>query len=243
MAVQDKYNRYQPDQRGFFDELITVDWKDYLDANWDYTRTFEVEQIFQKAKPKVVLNVGCGCGFHDQVMARQPGVDLVEGIDYSEQSIVRAESEYPHPKVIRRVADFRQWKPQRRYDLVVSISTIEHLDQPRALLSFMRSATQAGGWICVLTPNRLNLDNRLRLLRGKAPVLSDIMHYQEFTMRQLAKLGREENLIPVSKISHSISSTLIPKFSSLSLETRTSLGGRLRPLANIIGLIWRTANC
>ena len=75
---------------------------------WDASRSFEIRKLFELVSPRTVLDVGCGCGFHDVLIAEQRAVELVEGIDYSVNSIAVAEAEFRHPKVRRRVADIFQ---------------------------------------------------------------------------------------------------------------------------------------
>src|SRR3546814_5503301 len=90
MAVQDRYQTCVQDQLEMFYELITEDWETYLNSDWDQSRRFEVAFLFDQVRPETVLDVGCGCGFHDQVMAGYDFVREVHAIDYSAKSIERA---------------------------------------------------------------------------------------------------------------------------------------------------------
>src|SRR5687767_441287 len=98
MRVHERYTHYHEDQRQFFDELITEEWGTYISADWDTVRRHEVARLFAIVQPRRVLDIGCGCGFHDKVMAEYPFVERVDAFDYSAQSIVKAEEVYPHPK-------------------------------------------------------------------------------------------------------------------------------------------------
>jgi glycosyltransferase involved in cell wall biosynthesis/2-polyprenyl-3-methyl-5-hydroxy-6-metoxy-1,4-benzoquinol methylase len=49
-------------------------------------------------------------------------------------------------------------------DLVVSVETIEHVENPRALMREMTRIVRPGGWIVVSTPNQLSLTSKLYLV-------------------------------------------------------------------------------
>src|SRR3546814_18303278 len=107
MAVQDRYQTFVQDQREMFDALITEDWETYLNSDWAQVRRFEVTCLFDHVRPETVLVVGCGCGFHDQVMAGYDLVREVHAIDYSAKCIERATESYPPATVTRRIADLK----------------------------------------------------------------------------------------------------------------------------------------
>jgi 2-polyprenyl-3-methyl-5-hydroxy-6-metoxy-1,4-benzoquinol methylase len=54
--------------------------------------------------------------------------------------------------------------PGAAADVCVAVETIEHLENPRALLREMTRLTRPGGWIVVTTPNQLSLLSRATLL-------------------------------------------------------------------------------
>src|SRR5919198_1558461 len=89
-----RFPTYLEDQREFFDSLITEDWDSYHSAAWDRTRRAEVAEIMRVAPARRVLDVGCGCGFHDVVIAEHPDIVEVVAVDYSPRSIEVAEREY-----------------------------------------------------------------------------------------------------------------------------------------------------
>ena len=193
-STQEKYPEFLSDQRRFFDELITEEWNTYQNADWDRSRRFEVDCLFRLISPRKILDVGCGCGFHDVVMAEKPGVEDVVGIDYSEKSIETANRMYPHRNVRRSVEDIGKMPARESYDLVVSFQVIEHLKDAAEFLRHCRRQTRPGGCIAVVTPNRLRLSNRLRILTGGKPKLGDPQHYREYVAPELVLLGTEQGL-------------------------------------------------
>ena len=191
MSVQDRYKTYLADQREFFDQLITDDWNTYFSDEWDETRRFEIARLFERVRPLTILDIGCGCGFHDREMAQYPFVKEVHAFDYSHQSIVKANETYSHPKVRRWVADLGCDPPTKRYDLVVSFQVFEHLSAPEAYFQFCREACAADGQVAIFTPNRLRLANRLKQLRKLPLDLLDPQHYKEYILREIVTLGEQ----------------------------------------------------
>lgn len=231
MSVQNRYPEFIPNQRQFFDELITEDWHTYHSEEWDLVRRFEVSLLFMHIQPEVVLDVGCGCGFHDPVMAAQAGVERVDAIDYSPKSVERAEESYPHPLVHRWAADFLTDSLPGQYDLVVSFQVIEHLDQPAEYFRRCTELLRPGGHAVVFTPNWLRLDNRLRLRRGLTPRLCDPQHFKEYDARELCELARPSGLETVCVKSYGLSSVDWAWVQRLNVTKRLWLGRVFAPTA------------
>lgn len=220
-----RYPDYMEDQRVFFDELVTRDLDAYHDAAWDASRRSEVERLFALVAPSRVLDVGCGCGFHDVVMADRPGVEEVVGIDYSEKSVELAEREYSHPRVARRVADIFAMPPGR-FDLAVSFQVIEHLTDPAGFLRACARQVRPGGWVAVATPNRRRVVNRLVPLLGRAPLLEDPQHFQEFTQAELQAIGESVGLRHHAAFGYGLT-LFVPRLDRQVIPT--PLGRRLGP--------------
>ena len=221
-STQEKYPDFLDDQRQFFDEMITEEWHTYDNPEWDKRRRFEVDRLFRLVSARKILDVGCGCGFHDRLMAEKPGVELVVGIDYSQKSIEAANREYRHPNVRRHVEDIHRMTADGAYDLVVSFQVIEHLSDAAAFLESCRRQAAPGGHVAVFTPNRLRLVNRLRLLVGGQPKFVDPQHYAEFVCAEVIELGRERGLEYVSGFSYGMS-LRIPWTNLMLLPTTASL--------------------
>lgn len=190
----------------FFDELITEDWDTYVSEAWDYARTLEVRRLFRAIRPRTILDVGCGCGFHDRLMAQYAFVRKVDAIDYSARSIEIAEKTYPHSKVRRTAASFEEFNTVQRYDLVVGFSIFEHLLNSKEYLLFCAQHCAASGYVAISTANRLRLMNRVRLLRRKPPGLMDVMHYREYTVKEIEEMGGEFGFEPFDRFGYGFSS-------------------------------------
>lgn len=227
------------DQRSFFDRLITESWDTYSDPAWDAARRLEVRRIMAVAHPRSILDIGCGCGFHDVEMAEHPGVESVLGIDYSSASVEMAEQAYPHPRVARRAADIRTFA-DGPFDLVVSFQVIEHFPEGDGFLARCAALTRPGGWTAVVTPNGRHLENRLRRLLGRRTVLRDPQHFTEYSIEEVEAMGHRAGLRPISRFGHGI--TLPVPGMRRPLPGRAigrALGSLVPAVADVIGVVFR----
>ena len=237
---------FMRDQREFFDKLITQDWHAYItDRAWDRNRAFEVELIMQRVgRARKILDVGCGCGYHDVLFAQQPAVERVLGVDYSKESVATANREYPHGNVSRRVADLFEDRVSIQadgpFDLVVSFQVIEHLEDPEQFLRACASFAVSGGHVVTVTPNRLRAQNRVRMLRGLAPEMVDPLHFREFAIDELKTLGARAGLIPVSHFGRNFSFHANRWLRHSGASARAMrIGARFPSIADVIGVVFR----
>ena len=194
MPVQDRFPRFMEDQREFFDQLITEDWHDYASPDWDFVRKHEIRKLFERIQPERILDVGCGCGFHDREMAEYEFVTSVDAIDYSAASVARANESYGHSKVKRWVADINEMSAEMQYDLVVSFQVFEHLSRPDRFLDRCSALCKDNGYVAIFTPNRRRLSNIRRWLGLQKSIMLDPQHFREYTAGEIAKLGRRHGL-------------------------------------------------
>ncbi|NDJ16214.1 class I SAM-dependent methyltransferase [Myxacorys almedinensis] len=116
---------------------------------------------------KTVIDVGCGTGNLRPFVIRQFGsfnIDHctnryigVDGIQYdgfpTNAEFVLQDLEYPITNLDSNLAD-----------VVVSVETIEHLENPRAFYRELSRLAKPGGLVLVTTPNQLSLLSKLTLL-------------------------------------------------------------------------------
>lgn len=237
MNVQSKYPKFATDQREIFDALISEEWHTYQSADWDATRRYEISQLFKRIRPKTILDIGCGCGFHDNEMAQYPFVQQVHAIDYSPKSIEKANEAYPHAKVRRWVGDLLVDKPNRTYDLVVSFQVFEHLADTGGYFRYCSEALNIGGHAAILTPNVGRLSNRARALRGLPPVYCDPQHFREYHCREITEIAAGHGFVEERKYGYGVSG--LRQLDRLPIGIRLKLGSLFPSIANGVCVVLR----
>lgn len=238
MPVQDRYREFISDQRQFFDALVVEDWNSYFSLDWDEARRFEVHSLFERVQPESILDIGCGCGFHDREMAQFPFVEKVVGIDYSAKSIEMANLYYAHPKVERRVADLRDLKAET-FDLVVSWQVIEHLDKPDEYFESAAGLLRPNGLLAIFTPHRLRLSNRLRLVKRLPVEWCDPQHFTEYEPRELTEIGKRHGFEFMESYGYGMGG--VSFIEKMPMRTRIKLGQRFPALASLLCVIMKNA--
>jgi 2-polyprenyl-3-methyl-5-hydroxy-6-metoxy-1,4-benzoquinol methylase len=116
----------------------------------------------------LLVDVGCGTGaLRDFIGTR---VDRYVGVD-----IVRYE-DFPGGAEFLQV-DLETGRvplPDGAADVVASVETIEHLENPRAFFRVLVRLVRPGGWLVVTTPNQLSLLSKLTLV-----VKNQFNHFQD----------------------------------------------------------------
>ena len=74
-----------------------------------------------------VLDIACGCGYGSYLLATNPDVEHVTGVDADAASIQHAQQHFQDAKTSFVRADIGEFTSARKIDLVVSVETIEHL--------------------------------------------------------------------------------------------------------------------
>jgi SAM-dependent methyltransferase len=232
----EEHGSYRADQREFHNLVATEYWSAYDWKRRAVREAFEIEQIFRLVgKPATILQVGCGAGSQEPILASYDFVRAVDAIDPSPKMVEQANAHFPHPKVRRRVAGFKELELSHAYDLTLSVDVFEHVDEPDLFLQIMNGVVRAGGHVCVITPNRLRWQNIERRLIGLSPKLISPMHYREYSRADLIEMGRRAGLTYVGSFGEEVYDPLVP----LPLRLSIRLGLLLRPIAHVIGVVFR----
>jgi 2-polyprenyl-3-methyl-5-hydroxy-6-metoxy-1,4-benzoquinol methylase len=117
---------------------------------------------------RCLLDVGCGTGNLRQrvqaVCERYIGSDAIRHEGFP------ADAEF----VLTNLDSGRVALPDGSCDVVACVETIEHVENPRALMRELVRLTAPGGWLVVTTPNQLSLLSKLTLLSK-----NEFVHFQE----------------------------------------------------------------
>jgi 2-polyprenyl-3-methyl-5-hydroxy-6-metoxy-1,4-benzoquinol methylase len=138
----------------------------------------ETEEVLKeiKWKDKKIIDVGCGTGLF-AFCAAQKGATVL-GIDYSKVAIDIAKEKYKAPNL-----QFKQLDAARlcgKYDVIVSIGTLEHMDNPFKILKLFKKHLTINGRIIITSPNWTNPRGYILMTLWhlfKAPITLADLHY------------------------------------------------------------------
>ncbi len=102
-----------------------------------------------------VCDMACGEGYGSSVLAR--GAASVVGVDANPEAFEHARLRYRSDNLRFERGPVESHGEPGSFDAVVFLQTIEHVQDPAAVLSHMRSLLTAGGAVYVTTPNLLTI--------------------------------------------------------------------------------------
>ncbi len=102
-----------------------------------------------------VLDMACGEGYGSEVLSR--GAASVVGVDGNPEAHEHARLRYRRANLSFERGAVQNWGEKGAYDAIVFLQTIEHVEDPSAVLSHLRSLLAPGGILYVSTPNVLTL--------------------------------------------------------------------------------------
>ena len=162
-------------------------------------------------KKDLVLDIGCGDGKLTALLA--PHVKKVVGLDHQQFPLDMAQvllegNGITNVEFVQCDAVALDFK-ENTFDKITCFDMIEHIPQKDAevLVQNIIRILKPGGWLCLTTPNRKDLTNRIF---GNQLIEK---HYHEYTVEELQNLfapffthltfyGSYLPLIPVPKIEH-----------------------------------------
>jgi 2-polyprenyl-3-methyl-5-hydroxy-6-metoxy-1,4-benzoquinol methylase len=129
---------------------------DLPEENYWYRRHLVVyDWIAERVAGKRVVDMACGEGYGSGVLAGTAA--HVTGVDANPEAYAHAKAKYASEKVaiVRDLIEtYREPEP---VDAVVFLQTIEHVQDPAAILRHFASMLKPGGSVFVSTPNLLTL--------------------------------------------------------------------------------------
>lgn len=164
---------------------------------------------------KRVLDAGCGTGELPHLIAKK-GAMHVLGIDYSKDAIEVAKKSYRAPNLsfectdIEHIFESHQGKPSsqpspslrrrgrervgevvNRFDVICSLGTLEHVDDPLSVLRQFKKMLASDGSIIITCPNWVNPRGymllMLKYLFDARITLADIHFFTPLEFEQFAK--------------------------------------------------------
>jgi len=138
----------------------------------------ESREVLKEIKwnKKNVLDVGCGTGLFAYLCAKK-GANVL-GIDYADEAIELANRTYQHKNLSYK--KIKAGEIKGKFDVIVSIGTLEHMDEPFKMLKLLKNKLKDNGKMIITNPNWTNprgyMLMTLQLLFGAPITLADI-HY------------------------------------------------------------------
>ena len=127
---------------------------DVPEENYWYRRHEAVyEWIAERVKGLDVVDMACGEGYGSEMLARRAA--RVTGVDANPEAHEHARAKYTRPGLSFARDLVQTWAEP--VDAVVFLQTIEHVEDPGAILDHFRSILRPGGVAYVSTPNVLTL--------------------------------------------------------------------------------------
>jgi trans-aconitate methyltransferase len=121
------------------DERIYLDKQSLLEIEQRIRIERHVERyaLLRQFAKGVVCDAACGCGYGSYLLATNPDVSKVIGLDCSSEAIAFARKEYHHDNLAFHEVDLSQWKSTERIDMLISAETIEHVEDRTILPEFV----------------------------------------------------------------------------------------------------------
>ncbi len=129
---------------------------DVPEENYWYRRHLVVyEWIAQRVVGERVLDMACGEGYGSDVLASRAAA--VVGLDGNPEAHEHARLRYQRTNLRFERGTVETFGEPGSYDAVVFLQTIEHVQDPAAVLAHLRGLLAPGGVLYVSTPNVLTL--------------------------------------------------------------------------------------
>ena len=103
-------------------------------------------------KNKTVLDIACGTGFGSFKIATDGNAASVIACDIDPKTVKYASCRNRHPLIDFGVQNAELFSFEKKFDVVVSFETIEHLNQPEKFLTNVNSVLNSSGSFFVSTP-------------------------------------------------------------------------------------------
>jgi 2-polyprenyl-3-methyl-5-hydroxy-6-metoxy-1,4-benzoquinol methylase len=132
--AEDFYSIYQQKERPLFSKL-----NKWIRAGM-FLRFEQTYQSCQEIGAKNLLDVGCGPGYHDAILAKSLKMEIM-GIDVAENMIKLAKKTAKQTNVEQQCdferVDFMTFQSEKSFDVVLSLGVVEYIMEPAPFVSKM----------------------------------------------------------------------------------------------------------
>lgn len=158
---------------------------DPADAAAQATLALHVERYewaTRAAKPGRLLDCACGVGYGTAILLRDPKIESALGVDVSPDAIAHASARYGGPRARFVACDALALEDAEGFDTIVSLETIEHVEDPERLVAKLVSLLRPGGRLVASVPTTPSVDLNPH-------------HRHDFTARSFRALGARHGLV------------------------------------------------
>lgn len=135
------------------------------------------------ARPGRLLDIACGVGYGTRLLSdKAVQVDSALGVDLANEAIEYARGRYANAKTRYEQGDALRFRDERGFETVVSLETIEHVPDPRALVRHLAGLVRPGGVLIASVPTTPSVDFNAH-------------HLHDFTERSFRGLIGENRLV------------------------------------------------
>jgi SAM-dependent methyltransferase len=144
-----------------------------------------------------VLDIACGVGYGTALLAEAPQVAQAIGVDISHAAVEYAAGRYGSKRVAYEHADALQFSPGRQFENIVSLETMEHVDDPVALFGHLVSLLAPGGRFISSVPTTPSVDANPHH-KSNFSVKSFLSMGKRFQLTYVASLGQVQPFNPIA---------------------------------------------
>lgn len=147
--------------------------------------------------PGSVLDIACGVGYGTALLSQNPQTRQALGVDVAPSAIAYAVRRYASERVCFVCADALSFSSPQPFDNVVSLETIEHVDDPRALFAHLVSLLASGGRLVASVPVTPSVDANPHH-RSNFSIRSFRRMGDAFPLKYLASLDQVQPFSPIA---------------------------------------------
>lgn len=142
----------------FYDSVYTKgEEKHFTSFVVSGTHSEEANEVLREIdwNEKSILDVGCGTGYFAHLVSKYKCT--IKGIDFSEEAIKIAKTNYKKTNLSFEKIDIQnEDKKLEKFDIITSLGTLEHMDNPLEILSILKKHLEKNGKMIITSPNWIN---------------------------------------------------------------------------------------
>jgi 2-polyprenyl-3-methyl-5-hydroxy-6-metoxy-1,4-benzoquinol methylase len=181
-------------------ERIIPDELSENEATGSETLQLHVER-YQFAKEHLVrgslLDLACGVGYGTALLSKDERISLAVGVDIDNAAIQYAKERYRGQNVIYICAEALDFQPDRQFDNIVSLETIEHVDDPQALFAHLVSLLAPRGRLIASVPVTPSVDANPHH-RSNFSITKFKGMGNSFSLKYVTSLGQVQRYNPIT---------------------------------------------